>query len=628
ESDIITESDKIAVSDKVKESDKTRIINTMSADVGDNSTKLARNTIRDLSTAYRPGQMTELAKALRETANRMEPTRALVLPPDQIDKEILRKTAYPAVGATNAEYTYYRLNPFHWMWVNAAFAVAFLLASMILGLVVRNFNSLSSKLVDRLNLFVRITIWLGILFLLFSILVTFIGAAMRAYISGWAPVSNMYETIVLMAFFAACLGFWFTMQPILGPVLSRAWSLAAFPKKTRKIIYAFLNKSVRDDTALAQENQNRVENYLQRHLNFIWIIRGILMLLTFWVVIFASYHEYSGDMGIAGAVFRSFMMNDPIDGAVVIVSITAIVWFVPRFFLTCALFLIILTFSLFDANFNSKDAIQIEPDIHPDSEIRTAIASQIIAETQTSSEAQASTEQADTPNASKTHHYPITLNVARLKRVTEQILNRKIFVFVGALIVLIVGVITELNAKEFNPNIRPLVAVLRSNFWLAAHVIVIVISYASGLIAWFLALASLGAYTFGHYSWRQVTVAEVNTGNVVRQDYVFTNPTFCYMLSPYIISMIRVAVWMLMVGTILGARWADYSWGRFWSWDVKEVWALIALLVYLTVLHGWLARLYNGIGISVGAVIGAIAIVMTWYGFNFVFNVGRHSYAN
>ena len=38
----------------------------------------------------------------------------------------------------------------------------------------------------------------------------------------------------------------------------------------------------------------------------------------------------------------------------------------------------------------------------------------------------------------------------------------------------------------------------------------------------------------------------------------------------------QIGVVLLAAGTILGGIWADYSWGRFWGWDPKEVWALIA----------------------------------------------------
>jgi hypothetical protein len=87
-----------------------------------------------------------------------------------------------------------------------------------------------------------------------------------------------------------------------------------------------------------------------------------------------------------------------------------------------------------------------------------------------------------------------------------------------------------------------------------------------------------------------------------------------------------VAVLLLAAGTILGGLWADVSWGRFWGWDPKEVWALISLLVYLAILHGRYAGFFGNFGLAAGSVLGATAIAMSWYGVNFVLGAGLHSY--
>jgi ABC-type transport system involved in cytochrome c biogenesis permease subunit len=101
----------------------------------------------------------------------------------------------------------------------------------------------------------------------------------------------------------------------------------------------------------------------------------------------------------------------------------------------------------------------------------------------------------------------------------------------------------------------------------------------------------------------------------------------CQLLSPVIERLLRIALLLLLVGTVLGARWADYSWGRFWSWDPKEVWALITILFYVIVFHGRIARYYGTIGITVGALFASITVIITWYGINFVFNSGSvHAY--
>lgn len=50
-------------------------------------------------------------------------------------------------------------------------------------------------------------------------------------------------------------------------------------------------------------------------------------------------------------------------------------------------------------------------------------------------------------------------------------------------------------------------------------------------------------------------------------------PEACTSLAGYIYKAMQVAVMLLAAGTILGGLWADVSWGRFWGWDPKEVWA-------------------------------------------------------
>jgi ABC-type transport system involved in cytochrome c biogenesis permease subunit len=88
----------------------------------------------------------------------------------------------------------------------------------------------------------------------------------------------------------------------------------------------------------------------------------------------------------------------------------------------------------------------------------------------------------------------------------------------------------------------------------------------------------------------------------------------------------QVGVLLIAAGTILGGVWADYSWGRFWGWDPKEVWALITLLVYLIPLHGRFAGWVNTFWLVFASVFCFLSVVMAWYGVNFVLGVGLHSY--
>ena len=85
---------------------------------------------------------------------------------------------------------------------------------------------------------------------------------------------------------------------------------------------------------------------------------------------------------------------------------------------------------------------------------------------------------------------------------------------------------------------------------------------------------------------------------------------------------------LLAAGTILGAWWASKAWGRFWSWDQKEVLALVTLLVYLAFLHGRYAGWLGNFGLAAGSVVGATMIIIAWYGANYWFPSGRHAYAS
>jgi ABC-type transport system involved in cytochrome c biogenesis permease subunit len=209
---------------------------------------------------------------------------------------------------------------------------------------------------------------------------------------------------------------------------------------------------------------------------------------------------------------------------------------------------------------------------------------------------------------------------AWLKQARNALLDRKLLIAITASVVFITALIAGLNRAEFNPEIRPIMAVLRNNFWLGIHVTAIIVSYAATFIAWGMAVVSLGFASFGRYL---RTEPEIEGG---KTQVLLPQP--CLVFSPIIERLIKIALLLLIVGTVLGARWADFSWGRFWSWDPKEVWALITILFLTIILHGKIARYYGTFGITVGALFASIAVVFTWYGINFLpwFKNSVHAY--
>ena len=97
-------------------------------------------------------------------------------------------------------------------------------------------------------------------------------------------------------------------------------------------------------------------------------------------------------------------------------------------------------------------------------------------------------------------------------------------------------------------------------------------------------------------------------------------------MATFIYRSMQVGILLVAAGTFLGGWWADVSWGRFWGWDPKEVWALITLLVYLMPLHGRFAGWVNTFWLVMASVVCFLSVLMAWYGVNFVLGVGLHSY--
>jgi cytochrome c-type biogenesis protein CcsB len=78
---------------------------------------------------------------------------------------------------------------------------------------------------------------------------------------------------------------------------------------------------------------------------------------------------------------------------------------------------------------------------------------------------------------------------------------------------------------------------------------------------------------------------------------------------------------------IAGPLWAEASWGRYWGWDPKEVWAFISWVVYACYLHARATPSIKRTTATWIAVIGFATMLMNLFGVNLFFS-GLHSYAN
>lgn len=165
------------------------------------------------------------------------------------------------------------------------------------------------------------------------------------------------------------------------------------------------------------------------------------------------------------------------------------------------------------------------------------------------------------------------------------------------------------GGSQLDPQITPLVPVLKS-YWLIVHVAIIVSSYGFFALSMIIAVICLLFYIISDKkSFEQ------------HNDITLKELTIVSEMS------LTIGLFALTVGNFLGGIWANESWGRYWSWDPKETWAFISIIVYAFVLH---MRLVPGLrgrwSFHVAALFAFCSMVMTYFGVNYYLS-GLHSYA-
>ncbi len=155
-----------------------------------------------------------------------------------------------------------------------------------------------------------------------------------------------------------------------------------------------------------------------------------------------------------------------------------------------------------------------------------------------------------------------------------------------------------------DPAINPLVPVLAHTYWLSVHVMTVMLSYSAFAIAMVL----------GHVMLLVELVFQRQRVDLLTS------------LSKLLYKTLQVGVLFLAAGIIFGAIWANESWGRYWGWDPKETWSLITFFVYLAIIHARFAGWLRHFGLAASAILGFLAVVMTYYGVNFILAAGMHAY--
>ena len=197
----------------------------------------------------------------------------------------------------------------------------------------------------------------------------------------------------------------------------------------------------------------------------------------------------------------------------------------------------------------------------------------------------------------------VGFGIAAIALLFELIYRAKYYLLAAAPLSVVCLLLADSLPAILDPTIKPLVPVLRDNFWLSVHVPTITLSYASFALAFGLGHIVLAHYLFASDNHKRIR-------NLSKWNY----------------GVLQVGVLLLTTGIILGGIWAHFSWGRFWGWDPKETWALIALMCYVVPLHGRLVGWLKDFGMAVTSVVSFNAVLMAWYGVNFVLGTGLHSY--
>ena len=155
---------------------------------------------------------------------------------------------------------------------------------------------------------------------------------------------------------------------------------------------------------------------------------------------------------------------------------------------------------------------------------------------------------------------------------------------------------------DSNPAITPLMPVLSSPL-LSIHVMSIMISYSLFAI---MMLNGISAEILHRSGKRSNEVCNLENNSRI---------------------ILYPAVFLLVFGIFIGAIWANVSWGRYWGWDPKEVWALITMLIYSSALHTESIRFFKSpMFFHRFCILAFISVLITYFGVNFILG-GMHSYA-
>ena len=202
--------------------------------------------------------------------------------------------------------------------------------------------------------------------------------------------------------------------------------------------------------------------------------------------------------------------------------------------------------------------------------------------------------------------YETMLLLAWLSLLTGLLTRRYSFLIVAFSFLLAGFTLLVAHISSMNPQITPLVPVLQSPL-LSIHVLTLMVAYG---LCGFMALNSITSLIVWFFGGQKIDrIAYVERMKEISELFMYP------------------ASFLMGAGIFIGAIWANVSWGRYWGWDPKEVWALITFLLMGFTFHNkTLTWFRKPLFYHVFVLVIFLAVLMTYFGVNYILG-GKHSYA-
>ncbi|MDH5366681.1 MAG: cytochrome c biogenesis protein CcsA, partial [Cyclobacteriaceae bacterium] len=161
----------------------------------------------------------------------------------------------------------------------------------------------------------------------------------------------------------------------------------------------------------------------------------------------------------------------------------------------------------------------------------------------------------------------------------------------------------------YDPQLTNLNPVLKS-YWLIIHVAIITIGYGFLALSFLVGLINITLHLFKTHKKKELF-------HLIIQELTYINE-----------KVLTIGMFLTAIGTFIGCVWANESWGTYWSWNAKQTWSLIIVLIYGVVLHfKYIPKMESPLAFNIGSIISFGSVLMTFIGVNYYFTKGLHSYA-